>query len=115
MAQVGVETDVPARRRFLVAHRLCRGVSHQLVETWNGSQFIPVHPIDTPNLLVTRAADTPAQQEVLLSPVQAGPGVSAGPVDDFSILVRLRAVQPDRMNPGVAHQPWPLVTFQQGM
>src|ERR1035437_3273205 len=75
-------------------------------------QFIPIHPANTPDTLVTRPADTPAQQEVLLSPVQAGPGVSAGPVNELLILARLCALQPDRMNPGVAHQPWSLATLQ---
>src|ERR1035441_5234851 len=104
MAQVGVEADVPARRRVPVTHRLRRGMSHQLVETWNGNQFIPVHPIDTPNLLVTRAAGPSAQQKVMLSSVEASPGVGAGPVDELPILARLNTLQPDRMNPGGAHR-----------
>src|ERR1017187_762443 len=102
---MSVETDVPARWCFLMAHRLSRGMSHQLVEAWNGNQLIPIHPVDTANLLITRAAGTPAQQEVVFSSVQAGPGVRAGPVDDLPILARLYALQPGRINPGVAHQP----------
>src|ERR1019366_3551827 len=77
VAEVGVEANVPARRRVLVAHRLSRGVSHQLVQAGDGNQLIPIHPANTPDTLVTRPADTPAQEEVMLSPVQAGPGVSA--------------------------------------
>src|ERR1035437_6474451 len=109
------EANVPARRRVPVTHRLRRGMSHQLVETWNGNQFIPVHPIDTPNLLVTRAAGPSAQQEVMLSSVEASPGVGAGPVDELPILARLYVRQPSRMNSGVAHQPASLVTLQPRM
>src|ERR1035437_6558647 len=81
----------------------------------NGYEFIPVHPVDTPDTLVTRPADAPAQQEVMLSPVETCPGVCAGPVNELPILARLCALQPDRMHPGVAHQPCPPVTFQPGM
>src|ERR1017187_3089851 len=112
VAQVGVETNVPARRRILVVHRFIWGVPHQLVQAGDGYQFIPVHPVDTPYPLVTRPADTPAQEEVLLSPVQAGPGVSAGTVNEFPMPVRLCALQPERMYPGVAYQPWSLITLK---
>src|ERR1019366_1766068 len=54
-------------------------------------------------------------EEVMLSPVQAGPGVSAGTVNEFPMPARLCVRQPDRMNSGMAHQPWPLVTVQPGM
>src|ERR1035437_9134363 len=115
VAEVGIEADVPARRRVLVAHPFVRGVPHELVQTRNGYEFIPVHPVDTPDTLVTRPADAPAQQEVMLSPVETCPGVCAGPVNELPILARLCALQPDRMHPGVAHQPCPPVTFQPGM
>src|ERR1017187_1276708 len=105
VAQVGVETNVPARRRVLVAHRSVRGVPHQLVQTGDRYQLIPIHPANTPDTLVTRPADTPAQMEVILTPIPAGPCVDAGPVDELPILARLRALQPDPMNSGVAHQP----------
>ena len=68
VAQVGVQADIPARRRVLVPHRLSRGVSHQLVQAGDGNQFIPIHPANTPDPLVTRPADTPAQEVVVLSP-----------------------------------------------
>src|ERR1019366_7898395 len=73
VAEVGVEANVPAGLRFLVAHRVVRGVPHQLVQAGDGDQLIPIHPANTPDTLVTRPADTPAQQEVLFSPVEAGP------------------------------------------
>src|ERR1035437_5506858 len=103
VAQVGVETNIPARLRVLVAHRFVRGVPHQLVQAGDGDQLIPIHPANTPDTLVTRPADTPAQQEVILSPVQARPGVSAGPVDELPVFARLNTLQPDRMHSGVAH------------
>src|ERR1035437_5441597 len=106
MAQVGVETDVAARRGFFVGHRLSRGMGHQLVEAGGRGQLIPIHPVDTPDLLVTRATGPPAQQEVMLSTVQADPGVGAGPVDELPVSARLYAFQPGRMNTGVAHQPF---------
>src|ERR1035441_8321855 len=82
-----------------------RGVPHQLVQAGDGDQFIPIYPVDTPNTLVTRPADTPAQEEVVFAPVQAGPGVGAGPVNELAVIAWLRALQPDRMHPGVADQP----------
>src|ERR1035437_2096461 len=115
VAQVGIETNVPARLRVLVAHRFVRGVPHQLVQAGDWGQLIPIHPANAPDTLVTRPADTPAQEEVMLSPVQAGPGVSAGTVNELPMPARLCALQPDRMHPGVAHQPCPPVTFQPGM
>src|ERR1035437_9294160 len=51
----------------------------------------------------------------MLSPVQARPGVGAGPVDELPVFARLNTLQPDRMHSGVAHQPWPPVTLQPGM
>src|ERR1035437_9368100 len=80
VAQVGVEANVATGRRVLVAHRSVRGVPHQLVQAGDWDQFIPIHPANTPDTLVTRPADTPAQEEVMLSPVQAGPGVGAPPM-----------------------------------
>src|ERR1019366_7712852 len=77
-----------------------------------GDQLIPIHPANTPDTLVTRAADAPAKEDVMLSPVQAGPSIGAGPVDKLPVIVRLCALHPGRMNPGVAHQPCPPVTFQ---
>src|ERR1035437_2368116 len=115
VAEVGIEANVATGRRVLVAHRFVRGVPHQLVQAGDWDQLIPIHPANTPDTLVTRPADTPAQQEVLLAPVQAGPGVGAGPVDELPVLARLRALQHKRMNSGVAHQLWPLVRLQPGV
>ena len=42
VAQVGIEANVPARRRVLVAHRFVRGVPHKLVQTGDGDQLIPI-------------------------------------------------------------------------
>src|ERR1039458_6776990 len=64
VAQIGIKADVPAGRRVLVAHRFVRGVPHQLVQAGDWDQLIPIHPANTPNSLVTRPADAPAQQEV---------------------------------------------------
>src|SRR5450756_1678116 len=77
VAEVGIEANVPTRLRVLVAHRFVRGVPHQLVQAGDWDQFIPIHPANTPDTLVTRPADTPTQEEVMFSPVEAGPGVSA--------------------------------------
>src|SRR5664279_1791373 len=112
VAQVGVETDVATGRRVLVAHRFVRGVPHQLVQARDWDQLIPIHPANTPDTLVTRPADTPAQEEVVFAPVETCPGVGAGPVDELPVFARLYAFQPDRMNTGVAHQPWSLATLQ---
>src|ERR1039457_1845502 len=98
------EANVPARLRVLVAHRFVRGVSHQLVQSGDWDQFIPIHPVDTPDTLIARAADTPAQQEVMIARVETCQGVCAEPVNDLPLLARLGALQPDRMDSGVAHQ-----------
>src|ERR1035437_4780345 len=115
VAEVGIKANIPARLRVLVAHRFVRGVPHQLVQAGDGDQLIPIHPANTPDTLVTRPADTPAQEEVMLSPVETCPGVGAGPVDELPILARLYVRQPSRMNSGVAHQPASLVTLQPRM
>src|ERR1022692_1823571 len=115
VAEVGIEADIPARRRVLVAHRFIRGVSYQLVQAGDGYQFVPIHPANTPNPLIPGPADAPAQQEMMLSSVKAGPGVGAGTVNELPVFARLNTLQPDRMHPGVAHQPWPPVTFQPGV
>src|ERR1035437_9470233 len=115
VAQVGVEANVLAGRSVPVAHRLSRSVSYPLVQAGDGDQLIPIHPANAPDMLVTRPADAPAQEEVMLPPVETCPGVCAGPVNELPILGRVCAVQPDRMNSGVANQPCPLVTFQPGM
>src|SRR5450756_1070957 len=82
VAEVGVEANIPARLRVLVAHRFVRGVPHQLVQAGDGDQLIPIHPANTPDTLVTRPADTPAQEDVVFAPAEAGPGVSAGTVNE---------------------------------
>src|ERR1017187_5463403 len=61
------------------AEGLSRGVFHQLVQAGDGNHLILIHPVDTPNLLITGSADAPTQEEVMLSPVEVGPGVRAGP------------------------------------
>ena len=61
VAQVGIHADIPTRRRILVPHRRSRGVSHQLVQTGNRNQLIPIHPVETADRLVTRSAH-PATQ-----------------------------------------------------
>src|ERR1035437_5418420 len=96
VAEVGIEADVPARRRVFAAHRFVRGVPHQLVQAGDWDQLIPIHPANTPDSLVTRPADTPAQEDVVLAPVQAGPGGRTGLVDELQVVVRLCALQPDR-------------------
>ena len=53
--------------------------------------------------------------DLQLAAVAYGIVAQVGPVNELPILARLCALQPDRMNPGVAHQPWSLVTFQPGM
>src|ERR1035441_2576902 len=69
VTKVGVETDVLARRSVSVAHRLSRRVAHQMVQTRAGDEVIPIHPADSADPLITGAADAPAQEEVMFSPI----------------------------------------------
>jgi hypothetical protein len=53
MAQVGVQTDIPAGRNALVPHGLAGRMPDQLVEVWDRRQFIPVEPVDAADPLIT--------------------------------------------------------------
>ena len=61
-------------------------MSHQLVQAGDWDQLIPIHPANTPDTLVTRPANAPAQEAVMLSTVQANQGLDAGPVDCASCI-----------------------------
>ena len=105
---------------WLVGRFLCRtawaGVCpNQLVQAGNGNQLIPIHPVDAADVLIARAAEAPAEEEVVLSTVQAVPSIGGELVDELAVVARLRAFKPAWMKPSVAHQPWPLSTIQPSM
>ena len=71
---------------WLVGRFLCRtawaGVCpNQLVQAGNGNQLIPIHPVDAADVLIARAAEAPAEEEVVLSTVQAVPSIGGELVD----------------------------------
>jgi hypothetical protein len=115
MAQIGIETDILACWRFLLPHFRGRSVSRELVQARDRDHLIPIHPVETTDTLIAGAAHAPAEKELVLASSQAGPGVGADSVNEPSMPVRLHILQPDRMQPGVGHKPWPFATFQPGM